>query len=422
MFPLLSAITADVQLARHDATFTKFCDTGTVAEGNCWCKGGVATAAIGDGSWLWSELVGKPCEAQPADRCDCADGSHCPHEGNWQCSGVNAPQCNPSEELKRCEVTVHGSHGAEKFYLTEVGRRRERKASQAETRPRAPTCMSLLRNLHARAHACALTPCHARRTPLLLCVCWLWQACPSAHPCNRCKESRLQRCALWAPLAVDLCGTTWERVFDKGRSEAMGFVTLSCYPQAFGGALDGPPRGEQHADGDDDAPCDSQIKGDVKRAACEGWCDVASAKDHCKWCKCRACPQVASACASVLRDAEQEQRLRAAFFTRCGSQLDCLSWCNSGNCNNCACAACERCGPPPPKHLLAPPKPSSRAPVANQSHGYLNEPQPRQPQPVSLACPGWCLVGGREDPEVVCKSTKCRACPVCVEALSSGRP
>ena len=51
----------------------------------------------------------------------------------------------------RCEVTVHGTHGAEKYYPTEV--------------------------------------------------------CPSAHPCNRCKEARLQRCAAYAPLAIDLCGT-----------------------------------------------------------------------------------------------------------------------------------------------------------------------------------------------------------------------
>ena len=59
------------QLARHDATFTTFCDTGTVTDGTCWCKGGSATAAIGDGSWLWRELVGHPCSALEGDRCDC---------------------------------------------------------------------------------------------------------------------------------------------------------------------------------------------------------------------------------------------------------------------------------------------------------------------------------------------------------------
>ena len=165
----------DHDLAQHAAVFTTFCDKGTIEAGTCWCKGGSATAAIGDGSWLWSELVGGKCQAQENDRCECADGTHCPHTGSWQCDGVNAPQCNPSDELKRCEVTVHGTHGTEKFYFTE--------------------------------------------------------ACPSAHPCNRCKEQRLQRCAQWAPLAVDLCGTTWGRVFDSWRSEASGHVTLSCYPQ-----------------------------------------------------------------------------------------------------------------------------------------------------------------------------------------------
>ena len=59
-------------LARHAAVFTTFCDTGSVADGNCYCKGGSATAAIGDGSWLWSELVGAPCAAQPDDRCEVA--------------------------------------------------------------------------------------------------------------------------------------------------------------------------------------------------------------------------------------------------------------------------------------------------------------------------------------------------------------
>ena len=46
----LSAILA--QPARHRATFTKFCDKGQVASGDCWCKGGPVAAAIGDGSWL----------------------------------------------------------------------------------------------------------------------------------------------------------------------------------------------------------------------------------------------------------------------------------------------------------------------------------------------------------------------------------
>ena len=227
-------------LARHAAVFTTFCDTGSVADGNCYCKGGSATAAIGDGSWLWSELVGAPCAAQPDDRCDCSScggaSSDCPHEGCWQCQGINAPQCNPSDELKRCEVEVHGTHGAEKFYLTE--------------------------------------------------------ACPSAHPCNRCKEQRLQRCAAWSPLAVDLCGTTWSNVFERSRSEASGFVTLSCYPHAFAGlesggtsssASDGEHEGESYSAADDDDgenACASGMDGDVSTVSCEDWCSVASASDR----------------------------------------------------------------------------------------------------------------------------------------------
>ena len=76
-------------LFRHEATFTTFCDTGSVAAGDCYCKGGSATAAIGDGSWLWKELVGAPCPKQDKDRCDCTScggtADDCPHEGCWQC-------------------------------------------------------------------------------------------------------------------------------------------------------------------------------------------------------------------------------------------------------------------------------------------------------------------------------------------------
>ena len=110
------------QLARHPATFTTFCDEGSTEDGTCWCKGGSATAAIGDGSWLWHELVGRACPPQPDDRCDChacgGSTNDCPHEGCWQCEGINAPQCNPDDGLKRCEVTVHGTHGAEKYYVS----------------------------------------------------------------------------------------------------------------------------------------------------------------------------------------------------------------------------------------------------------------------------------------------------------------
>ncbi len=210
--------------ARHEATFTTFCDKGTVAGGDCWCKGGSATAAIGDGSWLWHELVGARCPAQPNDRCDCSScgGSKdgCPHEGCWQCDGINAPQCNAGDDLKRCEVEVHGTHGAEKYYITEV--------------------------------------------------------CPGAHPCNRCKEPKLQRCAAWAPLAIDLCGVTWANVFDPQKSEAKGFVTLSCYPNRFEGSAGpgdedaGPGEDEEEADeeemeeADEANACYSTIPGDTK--------------------------------------------------------------------------------------------------------------------------------------------------------------
>jgi len=143
--------------------------------------------AIGDGSWLWHELVGPPCPPQPADRCDCSSCGggvdDCPHEGCWQCQGVNAPWCNPNDELKRCEVTVHGTRGAEKYYITEV--------------------------------------------------------CPSAHPCNRCKDARLQRCAARAPLAIDVCGMTWAHVFEPTQSEAAGYVTLSCFPGKYDGEAEG---------------------------------------------------------------------------------------------------------------------------------------------------------------------------------------
>ena len=213
-------------LALHEATFTTFCDTGTVEAGTCWCKGGSATAAIGDGSWLWSELVGAPCQAQQGDRCDCTDGTHCPHEGSWQCEGINAPDCSPSDVLKRCEVTVHGTHGTEKFYFTE--------------------------------------------------------ACPSTHPCNRCKDKQLNRCASWAPLAVDVCGTTWWRVFEKWRSEATGHVTLSCYPDKYSGETDIISETVETG-ANDSATCVSDMAGDSKHALCQDWCSVETSKDHCKW-------------------------------------------------------------------------------------------------------------------------------------------
>lgn len=275
---LIAASAADQssheELARHEAVFTRFCDHGLVADNTCWCKGGSATAAIGDGSWLWSELVGKPCAAQSNDRCDCTNcgGGHdsCPHEGCWQCEGVNAPQCNPSDVLKRCEISVHGTHGMEKYYFTEV--------------------------------------------------------CPSAHPCNRCKEKRLQRCAAWAPLAVDLCGTTWGNVFDKSRSEATGFVTLSCYPHAFQGEQAAALAAATEPATAVATDCVSDMAGDVQHAACEDWCSAANAADHCRWCKCRACERMAGACDAFVSESERVLRKRASLRESCGGQWDCLSW------------------------------------------------------------------------------------------------
>ena len=104
-WPLFLPAAARAALARHEAVFTTFCDTGSIEAGTCWCKGGSAVAALGDGSWLWFELVGDPCAAQSGDRCDCTScggaAADCPHDGCWQCQGVGAPQCEPSELLKR---------------------------------------------------------------------------------------------------------------------------------------------------------------------------------------------------------------------------------------------------------------------------------------------------------------------------------
>ena len=228
-------------LFRHAATFTTFCDTGSVQGGDCWCKGGSATAAIGDGSWLWHKLVGQPCAAQPDDHCDCTScgglTEDCPHDGCWQCQGVNPPQCNPNDDMKRCEVTVHGTRGAEKYYITEV--------------------------------------------------------CPSAHPCNRCKDDTLQRCAAWSPLAIDVCGTTWSHVFETSRSEAVGYVTLSCHPNAY--------EGEQEYMSTatlTQATCYSKREGDASEEKCEDWCSPDSATDHCQWCKCRGCESMKEVSAS----------------------------------------------------------------------------------------------------------------------------
>ena len=277
--PAGSAVAVDesAPLARHAATFTTFCDTGSVSDGSCWCKGGSATAAIGDGSWLWHELVGKECPAQPNDRCDCSAGGgasdDCPHQGNWQCQGINAPQCNADDSLKRCEVTVHGSHGAEKYYITEV--------------------------------------------------------CPGQHPCNRCKSAELQRCAAWSPLAVDLCGTTWHLIFEASRSEATGYVTLSCYPNEYAGSDSHPGEAvepEEEEAATSDRSCYSNMPDDTPDATCENWCDPNWATDHCRYCKCRGCDALAGKCEAIRGELEAQERHRAELFTSCGRRLDCLSW------------------------------------------------------------------------------------------------
>ena len=119
---------------------------------------------------------------------------------------IPSPTC--PRDISRPQV--HGTHGAEKYYLTEV--------------------------------------------------------CPSAHPCNRCKEQKLQRCAAWSPLAVDLCGTTWALVFEKSRSEAHGTVTISCYPgdapsAAGQAAAEGAGLAGEGTD-EDDGQCFSKMEGD----------------------------------------------------------------------------------------------------------------------------------------------------------------
>lgn len=258
------AVGAAAELARHEAVFTTFCDTGSVADGTCWCKGGSATAAVGDGSWLWHELIGAPCAAQPNDRCDCTacggKADDCPHDiagsssSCWQCQGVNAPQCNPPDSLKRCEVEVHGTHGSEKYYITEV--------------------------------------------------------CPAAHPCNRCKEMRLQRCATWSPLAIDVCGTTWSNVFERSREEAAGYVTLSCYPHTFEGERQASPSTAATLN------CYSELPGDVEEFACEDWCNP-SVEDHCNWCKCRGCSSMAGACANVVRRLERLTQCLHSLLSAC---------------------------------------------------------------------------------------------------------
>jgi len=274
---------------------------------------------------------------------------------------VNAPQCNPSDEIKRCEVTVHGTRGSEKYYITE--------------------------------------------------------ACPSAHPCNRCKDERLQRCAAWSPLAVDVCGTTWAHVFEPTRSEATGYVTLSCFPNAYTGESEALPAISIVGV---DGGCYSKKEGDTTTEKCEPWCSIESAKDHCQWCKCRGCGALRDVCADIVHELEQEAQRTAAFLAKCTRTLDCKSWCNIGNCYQCPCAACERCGLSSAfvaagGMTLAAVAPSAPLPSPIQN---LAEPIVRHIAPAAtrepVACHGWCVDGAVEDREAVCRSTKCMSCSFCV--------
>lgn len=113
---------------------------------------------------------------------------------------------------------------------------------------------------------------------------YITEVCPSAHPCNRCKETQLQRCAAWSPLAIDVCGTTWQNVFDVSRSEARGYVTLSCYPHEYNGGGSPQQKGQQleggggaGSEGATGAECYSEMPDDTKQPACEDWCSAECA-------------------------------------------------------------------------------------------------------------------------------------------------
>ena len=113
-------------------------------------------------------------------------------------------------------------------------------------------------------------------TPLIwvrrLSILWhaqITEVCPGQHPCNRCKDPKLQRCAAWSPLAIDVCGTTWGNVFERSRAEATGYVTLSCYPRAYTGS-DGRPGEDDDEEEDEggDGGCYSTIPNDAHEGAC----------------------------------------------------------------------------------------------------------------------------------------------------------
>jgi len=266
-------------LARHVATFTKFCDTGSVAGGDCWCQGGADSVAIGDGSWLWQAFSpdGGPCEARAGDRCDCescgGEADSCPGAAAapdcWQCQGVLPPQCNVPPLLERCEVTLLGAvhnHNVT-LYVNEV--------------------------------------------------------CPAAHPCNRCKPRAQQRCAEYEPLHMDVCASSWAAAFGDTPQEATAtWVTLSCFPHERPDAAI--------------ASCESDaaVVGpyDLPFATCDAWCDEAFAGDHCQHCRCRGCEHLRcdeyTACSSsIAGDTPYE---------------GCEGWCSTdpAMCSVCKCRGC----------------------------------------------------------------------------------
>ena len=135
--------------------------------------------------------------------------------------GVRPPRCTPPAGLRGCEVHVFGPRGNGTLEVTE--------------------------------------------------------ACPSAHPCNRCKGAR-NPCASYDPLHVDVCGLRWADFFAPAEAEAEALVTLSCFGASRASAVPPPPPG-----------CASAHDDDVGSAVCEAWCSADYADSNCSYCKCRAC-------------------------------------------------------------------------------------------------------------------------------------
>ena len=214
---------------------------------------------------------------------------------------------------------------------------------------------------------------------------------------------------------------TWAHVFEPTQSEAAGYVTLSCFPGKYDGEAEGGQAALVATPSRDQATCYSKQQGDVQYPKCEEWCSPQSANDHCRWCKCRGCESMRTACADILHALEAEAAAATAFLSTCGRQLDCKSWCNAGNCVQCPCAACERCGhsaliagqlqPSATTTSTAPP-PSIRPMVSSRSQPTRNI-VPASSSREAIACHGWCIEGAKDDPNAVCRSSKCLACSFC---------